>query len=115
MELGPAAPAGLLDQVEDRRARWGCAGPGRTPKLARLLADRLPDHAARRAAVASPGSAGAAVVAYLQTHACGLRRCDPAVRLDRADAVHQMRVAARRMRSALQAFARCSTATAPVG
>lgn len=106
VELGPAAPAGLLDQVEDRLGTVGLRRSGSKSKLARLLADRLPDHAARRAAVASPGSAGAAVVAYLQTHACALRRCDPAVRLDRADAVHQMRVAARRMRSALQAFAR---------
>ena len=35
-----------------------------------------------------------------------MRRCDPLVRLIREDAVHQMRVAARRMRSALQAFGR---------
>jgi inorganic triphosphatase YgiF len=31
VELGPAAPAGLLDQVEDRLGAVGCAGPGRRP------------------------------------------------------------------------------------
>jgi inorganic triphosphatase YgiF len=106
VELGPAAPAGLLDQVEDRLGAVGLRRSGSKSKLARLLADRLPDRAAGGAAVVSSGSAGAAVVAYLHTHACALRRCDPAVRLDRADAVHQMRVAARRLRSALQAFGR---------
>ena len=106
VELGPAAPAGLLDQVEDRLGAVGLRRSGSTSKIARLLADRLPDRAAGGAAVVSSGSAGAAVLAYLQTHAHALRRGDPAVRLDRADAVHQMRVAARRMRSALQAFGR---------
>jgi CHAD domain-containing protein len=106
VELGPAAPAGLLDQVEDRLGTVGLRRSGSKSKLARLLADRLPDGVAGGAAVVSSGSAGSAVVAYLQMQACVLRRCDPAVRLDRADAVHQMRVAARRLRSVLQAFGR---------
>jgi CHAD domain-containing protein len=46
------------------------------------------------------------VLAYLRTQAEQLRRYDPLVRRDAPDAVHQMRVAARRMRSALQAFGR---------
>jgi CHAD domain-containing protein len=45
-------------------------------------------------------------MSYLQVQARALRRCDALLRLDRLDAVHQMRVAARRMRSALQAFGR---------
>jgi inorganic triphosphatase YgiF len=44
------------------------------------------------------------VLAYLQTQAEQLRRYDPLIRHDAPDAVHQMRVAARRMRSALRAF-----------
>ena len=106
VEVGPAASAGLLDEVEHRLGAIGLPRSGSTSKIARLLADRLSDRAAGGAAVVSSGSAGAAVLAYLQTHARAVRRCDPAVRLDRADAVHQMRVAARRMRSVLQAFGR---------
>lgn len=51
-------------------------------------------------------SAGEVVLAYLQAQARQLRHYDPLVRQDSPDAVHQMRVAARRMRSALQAFGR---------
>jgi hypothetical protein len=75
VELGPAAPAGLLDQVEDRLGAVGLRRSGSKSKLARLLADRLPDRGGGGAAVASSGSAGAAVLAYLQTHALALRRC----------------------------------------
>jgi CHAD domain-containing protein len=46
------------------------------------------------------------VLGYLRTQAESLRRYDPLVRRDAPDAVHQMRVTARRMRSALQAFGR---------
>ena len=46
------------------------------------------------------------VLAYLDAQASRLRRYDPLVRRDAPDAIHQMRVAARRMRSALQAFGR---------
>ena len=46
------------------------------------------------------------MLAYLWAQVEQLRRYDPLVRQDAPDAVHQMRVAARRMRSALQAFGR---------
>ena len=44
------------------------------------------------------------VLAYLETHAATLKALDPAVRRDAPDSVHQMRVTARRLRSALQAY-----------
>ena len=44
------------------------------------------------------------VLAYLETHAATLKALDPAVRRDVPDSVHQMRVTARRLRSALQAY-----------
>jgi len=44
------------------------------------------------------------VLAYLGTHAARLKALDPAVRRDAPDSVHQMRVAARRLRSTLQAY-----------
>ena len=47
---------------------------------------------------------GAVVLAYLAEQAGAIRAGDPAVRRELPDAVHQMRVATRRMRSALQAY-----------
>jgi CHAD domain-containing protein len=52
----------------------------------------------------SGSSAGEAVLAYLDIQAARLAALGPAVRRDEQDAVHQMRVAARRLRAALQAF-----------
>ena len=51
-----------------------------------------------------PGSAGAAVLGYLRQQADRLLSLDPLVRLDEPDAVHQMRVTSRRLRSTFQAF-----------
>jgi CHAD domain-containing protein len=53
-----------------------------------------------------PGSAAAAVLEYLRRRTTALREQEPLVRLDREDAVHQMRVAARRLRSALRVYGR---------
>jgi len=44
------------------------------------------------------------VLAYLREQVAAISRYDPLVRHDESDAVHQMRVATRRARSALQAF-----------
>ncbi len=106
VELGPAAPPGLLDEVENRLGAMGLRRSTAPSKIGRLLAGREVDRRVGSAQVAPPGSAGAVVASYLQAQARAMRRCDPLVRLDREDAVHQMRVAARRMRSALQAFGR---------
>ena len=51
-------------------------------------------------------SAAEVVLSYLRDHVAAIARCDPLVRRDEPDAVHQMRVATRRTRSALQAFGR---------
>ena len=48
--------------------------------------------------------AGEVVLAYLDTQAAKLGVLDLAVRRDKADSVHQMRVTVRRLRSALQSF-----------
>ena len=49
-------------------------------------------------------SAAEVVLWYLRDQVEAIARCDPLVRRDKPDAVHQMRVATRRARSALQAF-----------
>src|SRR5215468_6386304 len=48
--------------------------------------------------------AGQVVLAYLRAYADRLKSLDPMVRRDEPDAVHQMRVATRRLRSMLQSF-----------
>ena len=52
------------------------------------------------------GSAGAVVATYLTEQVAALVDVDPAVRVDREDAVHKMRVAVRRLRSALATYRR---------
>ena len=56
----------------------------------RALGGRPPE---RAHLAPSASSAGQVVLAYLRTHAEGLKSLDPMVRRDEADAVHQMRVA----------------------
>lgn len=48
--------------------------------------------------------AGDVALAYIREQVLAIARLDPLVRRDVPDAVHQMRVATRRTRSALQAF-----------
>ncbi|WP_232665963.1 CYTH and CHAD domain-containing protein [Pseudonocardia sp. TRM90224] len=93
----------LLDKLERRLLSGGVRPATSGAKLARVLGDRLPPATTRPA---KKGSAGAVVLDYVQEQASELRRYDPLVRRDAPDAVHQMRVAARRLRSALQAYRR---------
>jgi CHAD domain-containing protein len=62
----------------------------------------VPADGGRRLTPASP--AADVVMAYLSKHAAALRALDPQVRGDQPDAVHQMRVTTRRLRSTLQSF-----------
>jgi CHAD domain-containing protein len=68
------------------------------------VADRSAPGGRRTRRVRSGSSAGEAVAAYVDTQAARLAALGPAVRRDEPDAVHQMRVSARRLRAALQAF-----------
>lgn len=105
VELGEHGQRKLLDRIERRLLKVGAQRAGFSSKLGRVLADRMPP----RVATPNPDSArsaGEVVLAYLAAQAQRLRQYDPLVRRDAPDAVHQMRVAARRMRSALQAFGR---------
>jgi CHAD domain-containing protein len=55
---------------------------------------------------ARSATAGDIVLAYLRLQARELRSLEPAVRADEYDAVHQMRVATRRLRATLRSFGR---------
>ena len=74
--------------------------------VARANAD-LPAHSRRpvhRRRFTKNSPAGDVVLAYLHEQAAKLSALDFAVRRDKPDSVHQMRVTVRRLRSALQAF-----------
>ena len=105
VELAEHGQVRLLDRLERKLLKRGARRSQAGSKLGRLLAEDLPD----RRDPPGPGAsstAGDVVLAYLRIQADQLRKYDPMVRRDLPDAVHQMRVAARRMRSALQAFGR---------
>lgn len=101
VELGELGDVAMLDRVEARLSDAGIKRSTSSAKLTRLLADRMPS---TTPPPTGGKSAGGVVLAYLRTQVEALKRQDPRVRRDEKDAVHQMRVATRRMRSALQAF-----------
>jgi len=94
----------LLEAADDLLRHYdGLRPAGRAAKLARALAGRLPEPEEPPQLTAS-SPAGQVVLAYLRAHAGTLMSLDPLVRLDEPDAVHQMRVAGRRLRSTLCSF-----------
>lgn len=108
VELAEGGDPALLDAVEKRLAKAGIERSGSASKLARALGKRLRRQQALRDAeersAGQPGTAGEAVLDYLREQARALAAVDSAVRRDLSDSVHQMRVAARRTRSALSTF-----------
>jgi CHAD domain-containing protein len=94
----------VLDEVAAALVAAGATDPPAPSKLARALGDRLPHPAARPGKVRRGDPAGDVVMAYLAEQVEALQAADPGVRRDADDAVHQMRVASRRLRSALKTF-----------
>jgi CHAD domain-containing protein len=95
----------LLEALEAELGAIGARRSAAPSKLSRLLGDRLPPSDSPE----QPGkgaAAGVVVLAYVREQARVLRSLDPLVRLDAPDAVHKMRVTARRLRSALQGHRR---------
>ncbi len=93
----------LLKAADELLRREGLRPAGRAAKLERALGGQLPA-LARPAPLTSSSPACQVVLAYLRTHAERLKSLDPMVRRDEPDAVHQMRVATRRLRSTLRSF-----------
>jgi CHAD domain-containing protein len=95
--------SGLLRAADERLRRSGLHPAGHSAKLERALADRLPQPARERPL--TPRSPAADVVlGYGRAHAALLPALDPLIRRDEAGAVHDMRVAIRRLRSTLKTF-----------
>jgi CHAD domain-containing protein len=99
-----AADLKLLDHAEEVLTAAGFVRARSSSKLANLLAERLPPGDGAR--LREDGlSAGAVLHSYVQGQIGTLLSYDARVRVDEPDAVHQMRVATRRLRSALREFA----------
>lgn len=103
-------PAGGDDDLTVVVGLLDAAGAQRAPfpsKLTRALGEAAmaPPEVVEPAAVVKPEKpARDAVTAYLRTQTRALMAQDPRVRRDQYDSVHRMRVAARRLRSALRTF-----------
>ncbi|HEY2241063.1 MAG TPA: CYTH and CHAD domain-containing protein, partial [Streptosporangiaceae bacterium] len=98
----------LLRAADKRLRRGGLQPSDRTAKLERALADALPS--AEETTRPRRGSAADVVLNYVTEQAGKLKGYDPAVRRDEPDAVHQMRVTTRRLRSTFQSFGKVLTA-----
>ncbi|MCX2179840.1 CYTH and CHAD domain-containing protein [Streptomyces sp. SKN60] len=111
------ADEALLDAVEKRLKTAGIRRSSSPSKLARALEETGTDVPEAGEGTEGDGTAGAAVLAYVRTQADALVALDPAVRRELPDAVHQMRVAARRLRSAFKTYRKVldRTVTDPVG
>lgn len=97
IELSPGADPEVLESL-DRAVLEAGAERSRWPsKLRRLTDDLVPS---------AGGALGSVLADYLAAEVDALRRNDIGVRRDAEDAVHQMRVACRRLRSALRTFRR---------
>ena len=91
----------VLDAADKVLRQAGLHRSARSAKLERAL-----DHPAASNAgeLGARPSAAEVVTEYLRAHTAELVAADPLVRRQEPDAVHDMRVAARRLRSTLQSF-----------
>ncbi|ANY08098.1 CYTH and CHAD domain-containing protein [Pseudonocardia sp. HH130630-07] len=99
---GSAVLAGIEDALRETGLTAGPGGARR--RLAALLAAAGPADPPRHRG--DPDSAGQVVLDYLARQVDALTEREADLRADRPDAVHQMRVAARRARSALRTYRR---------
>lgn len=95
---------GLLEAIDARLREAGAQPAATATKLQRALGGRLPGKASQGLPLTAASPAGKAVLAYVRDQVAAIARFDPLVRRGKPDAVHKMRVATRRARSALQAF-----------
>ena len=103
VEAGRRLLGALAERLEGTGAEPAGGPAGGPAELARALGNQIPAAPeAPRLAVDTPASA--VVRARLAEQVDALVRLDPLVRCDAPDAVHAMRVATRRLRSALATF-----------
>ncbi len=91
----------LLAPVGEWLVAAGARASDSSSKLGRVLSSRLP---AAPATEPQESTAGEVVLAAVRGQVAALQAADVDLRIDAPDAVHQLRVAARRLRSILAAF-----------
>lgn len=99
----------LLEAARERLLSAGAVPAGHASKVGRLLRSAVPDAgqpAPERTSGLRAGTAGDVVWRHLSAQVAELQALDPLVRADEPDAVHRMRVAARRLRSVLRTYRR---------
>jgi CHAD domain-containing protein len=96
----------VLDAVSLVLLDCGAREAATQSKIARALGAGAPPggEGADPSTAPAPGTAAAAALAYCRRQVEAINGLDPQVRLNTPDAVHQMRVACRRLRSALATF-----------
>lgn len=93
----------LLDEIEEHLRRAGAEPTDSASKLARALAGRLPPPPRKPSPKSlRRGTAAVVVRAHLTEHIARLHRQDGRIRSGEPGAVHKMRIAARRLRTALK-------------
>ena len=100
------APVALLEAAEPVLGRAGARPSAAPSKIARALAASLPARPSWRepTALGSHPTAGELLCAYVAQHLARLERQDQLLRSGDQEGVHQLRVAARRLRSALTTY-----------
>ncbi|MDT0454003.1 CYTH and CHAD domain-containing protein [Streptomyces hesseae] len=106
VELAEGTDPALLDTLDPLLRKAGLR-PSKAPsKLARALRETGLGEPPRRTAAGPPAKAPAGdhVLAFLRAQAEAVAALDPGARLGTEDAVHQMRVATRRLRSSFRSY-----------
>lgn len=96
--------ASILDLIEPILLDVGATADAGPAKLARALAGHLPTPVQPPVATGKRPTVADIMRRYLYDEIARLRRNDPGARLHDDDAIHQMRVAARRLRSVLSSY-----------
>ncbi|MEV6785074.1 CYTH and CHAD domain-containing protein [Streptomyces sp. NPDC051098] len=125
VELADGKDPALLDAIDKKLRKAGIVRAASPSKLARALEETAPDEDSTEQQASGkpagplvlPGSAGDYILGYAREQIEAILAYDPAVRRDLPDAVHQMRVATRRLRSAFKTYRKIldRSVTDPVG
>lgn len=119
VELADGGDPAFLDAVEKRLRKAGIRPSASPSKLSRALDETSGGKrkAGKGKEVGAPRTAGEHVLAYVRHQVTVIVALDPAVRRGLPDSVHRMRVATRRLRSALRTYRKVldRSATGSVG
>ncbi|MEH0423361.1 CYTH and CHAD domain-containing protein [Streptomyces sp. B21-083] len=104
VELADGEDQRVLDKVDKRLRKAGVRPSKSASKLARALAETKGGRPRPKDEPAESVTAGDHVLAYVRAQRDAVLDLDPAVRQDAEDAVHDVRVATRRLRSTFKSF-----------